>query len=159
MFYLASARVTRFTLVPLLALWIAGTGCLLGCERGAQAAHKTAREGAEVVSEEVCGSKNSHGCCHTQGSVKESSPAEKVLNPKAQVAYVPEDFGPMMGCPFATSRVAVMTKARDDASPFVLLMRPTPSQPLAVDKLNGFSASLLPRDRGHTYLRCCVFLI
>jgi len=163
MFYLASARITRLTLVPLLALWIAGTGCLLGCESEVQAgtaSHRTAgHEGAKNLTEEECASSKSHGCCQKQLSHKEHRDADKGLNSSAKIVNVPEDSGSMMGCPFASSRIAVMTKVRDDSAPVAIHYRPTPSLPPIDEGLFAFPASFLPRDRGHTYLRCCVFLI
>lgn len=162
MFDLVSARFTRLTLVPVLALWIAGTGCLLGCESRAQAAtarQSSTNEDSDVVVADACASSKSHGCCQKQGRAEPGQQGEGSASPLARLIDLPDQSGATLGCPFATSRVALFTKVRDNASPHALNQRPLPLLPLSVAELSPLSDSLLPRDRGHTYLRCCVFLI
>jgi len=162
MFYLVSARFTRITLVPMLALWIAGTGCLLGCESRAQAAtsrQSFTSEDSGVVVADACASSRSHGCCQKQGRAEPSQQVEDSATPFARLVDLSDQSGAMLECPFATSRVALFTKIRDNASPPALNQRSLPLLPLSLAKFSTLSDSFLPRDRGHTYLRCCVFLI
>src|SRR5687767_14806539 len=93
MWALSSSKIVRFLVAPLLSLWVAGAGCLLGCE-GMVAAAAAAANGqnsnvaqhsehgpAIVASGHACSSggpsagssdnsNGSHNCCKTSTEVK-----------------------------------------------------------------------------------------
>ena len=66
--FLCSIRIVRVSLALAVAFWMAGAGCMLGCENMVTAAPSSegtspASSPAIVVSGEVCASMHSHDCC------------------------------------------------------------------------------------------------
>lgn len=177
---LSSLRFVRFVLAPALSFWIAGAGCMLGCESmvtaaaspKASAGHHSAGEHRKssstiVASGHACASQESHNCC--QKSSDEAAPksvaskssksvASKSSN-EALVASGGSSSSPM-NCPFAMGRATVATKAQGgDKS-----LSPVPADSNLLtqnsqEQLSPLSPPLRLPNRGHTYLRCCVFLI
>src|SRR6185295_1168773 len=65
---LSSIRIVRVSLALAVALWMAGAGCMLGCENMTSAAaandhHPAAEATVIVASGEACASMRSHDCC------------------------------------------------------------------------------------------------
>jgi hypothetical protein len=167
----SSARIVRLVIAPLLSLWVAGAGCMLGCENmiaaaatdslvnaGEQAGH----HGTLVVSGDACASSKSHDCCKK----KPVQVAEKTHGPETQdhgaalVSSSGSSSETMKECPLAVSRTVVIAKKRAvevNAQPTVA-HAVTPPQNFVEINAPVSSALRLP-NRGHTYLRCCVFLI
>ncbi len=181
MWAFSSSKIVRFLLAPLLSLWVAGAGCMLGCEGmvASAAAGGIEQSGALdsehgstiVASGHACSSggssaassdelNGSHNCCkkgttEVQPKAQQASPSAVTL-----IQSGASSSSAMKDCPLAGSKEAVVTKSRRgdaSATPSVahsylpaqkFLEQPTP-------------LSTLPRlpNRGHTYLRCCVFLI
>ena len=170
---LPTARIVRFVLAPLLSLWIAGAGCMLGCEGMVAAAaaepgsspekhssHPSGRKATIVASGEACSSSGSHSCCakrasETKPAIKRSSKSDTTL-----LTVGGSSSGMMKGCPLAVSRAAIAAKIRDNE---VAAAPALAHSALAADNFPEQTAPLstplrLP-NRGHTYLCCCVFLI
>lgn len=186
MLSLSSFRIVRFLLAPLLILWAAGAGCMLGCEGmvAAAAAAAPAADGQNasrsqpsdhrstiVASGHACSSggssasssgeiNKSHNCCKKSSTDVEPRAPRLSTGEATLIQSGASSSGMMKDCPLAGSKAVVVTKSRGsqmNASPAIAhsflpaqnsLEQPTPLS----------TPPLLP-NRGHTYLRCCVFLI
>ena len=170
---LPSVRIVRFVLAPVLSLWIAGAGCMIGCEGMVAAAatvpssspekHSGSHSGRKttiVVSGHACPSSGSHTCCEKNAG--ETKPAAKRTS-KSDTTLVTvggASSGLMKGCPLAVGRAAIAAKIRDkefDAAP-VLAHSILPAEKVLKRTAPLYTPVRLP-NRGYTYLRCCVFLI
>jgi hypothetical protein len=175
--FLSSIRIVRISLALAVAFWMAGAGCLLGCENMVSAATATEiaspNPPAIVVTGEACASMHSHDCCAKRNA---HSAAKAVTNPTSDKRQFVADSGekipadsflaalvanfPMMECPLAVNASAVLSKAGSDDSNIAL---PSGSEIASLSNLPKQTSALarplrLP-NRGHTYLRCCSFLI
>jgi hypothetical protein len=66
----------------------------------------------------------------------------------------------MMDCPLAVNARAALSKAKPDTSRTALPhTRASARLPLLREQATALSPPTLLPNRGHTYLRCCVFLI
>jgi len=181
MWAFSSSKIVRFLLAPLLSLWVAGAGCMLGCEGMVAAAAAGAIEqnralhsehsSTIVASGHACSSggssaassdevNRSHSCCK-KGSTEVKPKAQRVSPGAATlIEFGASSSGTMKDCPLAGSKEAVATKSRRgeaSASPAVAHSYLPPQKFLA--QPTPLSALPLLPNRGHTYLRCCVFLI
>ena len=169
---LPSTRIVRFVLAPLLSLWIAGAGCMLGCEGMVAAAagpagsapekhssHHSARKATLVASGEACSASGSHSCCSK--SARETKPAVKRISKSETTAVIVGGLtSGMMNCPLAVGRAAIAAKIR------ISEVAAAPALPRSILPAENFLEQTAPLstplrlpNRGHTYLRCCVFLI
>ena len=172
--FLSSIRIVRVALALAVALWMAGAGCMLGCENMATAAiasdhHATAEAAVIVASGEACASMHSHDCCakgasHSSTSSKSQTNANhSAASARTHHAIASESIAPstvMMDCPLAVNAMAALPKSRANQSSTALLSagaRPVVSN--SVEQTTPFSRPLRLPNRGHTYLRCCTFLI
>lgn len=175
---LSPVKAIRMLLAPLLALWIAGAGCMLGCEgMVAAAAHNpdanaiqhSAHTSTIVASGHACasGGTGNHNCC--KKSVEEVSSevgsAVAAARPRNEsgaaltLASVPLS-GMMDPCPFAVGRSATIAKTRSaDASAPPQLLQSTLHFQSFTAQTTPLSSPLRLPNRGHTYLHCCAFLI
>ncbi|MDQ1640103.1 MAG: hypothetical protein QOF62_3442 [Pyrinomonadaceae bacterium] len=159
--------MVRIVLALALAFWVAGAGCLLGCEGMMTAA---ASESADVpqhatgdlnlvVSGDACASAKSHDCCakRNQRAQAKTQPAEKQA---ATLIETDPASTAMSDCPLAMSRTVVAAKsgARETRSAATVANPNLPTQNLIEQPAPLVSQVRLP-NRGHTYLRCCSFLI
>jgi hypothetical protein len=206
--FLSSIRIVRVTLAFAVAFWMAGGGCMLGCENMASATAAEATHAANdsspekntsniVVAADACASMQSHGCCAKRGnqpaarghvnssakriakpadnsahssrhgsahSSRNSSSPNAAMPPTASgIVVVPALLAPftsMMNCPLAVNATAALSKARpDDTGGDLLPSHTTHSFTFCKEQLTALTPPSLPPNRGHTYLRCCVFLI
>lgn len=175
-----SAKAFRISLALILSLWIAGAGCMLGCQNmvasaavGEPAEGQPAAHLALVVSGEACASNQSHDCCakkRAEAKVKASeSTSRSTARPSLQTAALvsqrdslnPAPSGGMRECPLALSRAVAVTKTsagKQLAAPVALPLDALPSE-TSFDQHSFLSPLARLPNRGHTYLRCCVFLI
>jgi hypothetical protein len=175
--FLSSVRIVRVSLALAVAFWMAGFGCLVGCENMVSAATSTeiasaANSTAIVVTGEACASMQSHDCCAKRNA---HTAAKAVTNPTSNKGQFVADAGnridsvfpslggtfpAMMDCPLAVNATAALTEARPDQSQIAL---PSRSEIASLSNpLEQTSASARPLrlpNRGHTYLHCCSFLI
>jgi hypothetical protein len=164
-------RKLRLILASLLSLWIAGAGCMLGCESmTAMAAGESAPTTHQnpthtiVASGDVCASgeaNSSHSCCK-----KNKSTTKKVAAPTTRdFDYsLPQvggtSSGTMNSCPLAMGRATVLAKphSRDVTASLAPARSFLPE--LDFNELTApLSTPLRLPNRGHTYLHCCAFLI
>jgi hypothetical protein len=160
----ASARIVRLALAPMLALWVAGAGCLMGCGLSVHAAAEpTAAPSkvnlATVVAGEACASSKSHDCCAKRRANKSPTNTHSEKTSGRAITPAP-DSGVMQGCPLAVNAMAIVAKSTQKDVATVAQLPTSLVQPNLLER-SGFARSApfhLP-NRGHTYLRCCVFLI
>lgn len=170
---LPAFRIVRFVLAPLLSFWVAGAGCMLGCEGMVAAAsteqpntsHHAKRTSTIVASGNACSSAKSHSCCSEKSSESTASESKAQQDESSKVS----DQHPVasrrsssdpMNCPFAVSRAVVVGKAQGGEKKAVaVLAHSTLVTQGFAEQLVPLSRSLRLPNRGHTYLRCCVFLI
>ncbi|HEV7682080.1 MAG TPA: hypothetical protein VGO68_08155 [Pyrinomonadaceae bacterium] len=165
---LSSIRVVRVALALAVAFWMAGAGCLLGCEQMINASAATtvtspASPTIIVASGSACAAmRSSHNCCAKRGGQRTSKPS---VNPGAKATWekaqsveaVPVS---MMDCPLAVTATAALAKAgSDQASAAVPDSSATIALVNSAEQTSAFARPLRLPNRGHTYLRCCVFLI
>jgi hypothetical protein len=168
-------KTLRGGLGVFLSFWIAGAGCMFGCQSMvASAAPRTDAPGQQdpttIISGDACASSGSHDCCAKKkvAAIKAKVP---VTSPRpslqtamqiSQAESVNADpSGSVKECPLALSWAGAVTKASDNkqvATPVALALKT-----LLVEPANERQTSLSPKarlpNRGHTYLSCCVFLI
>ena len=176
--HFSSISIIRVTLAVAVALWMAGAGCLLGCENAVTAASTNDEQTSELlaVSGEACGA-HSASCCAKHGAKTKSrvnaqhgskSPKSELTlaGPIAQSSARPQtlSFGPgpasMMDCPLAVNATAALSKGGADHA--TVGPELTNTNELLLNSLEQRPALIPPLrlpNRGHTYLRCCVFLI
>lgn len=166
-------RTVRVTLALTVAFWMAGAGCLLGCENlvtaTATSDTRTATSSLTVVATgEACASMRSRDCCASHGAkpaTSNSKPQPNNTTPRLTSAPgVMAELGgtssPMMDCPLAVKATAALSKAFQDQSQSALLLtRVNGSIPPLREQATALSPPPHLPNRGHTYLRCCVFLI
>lgn len=172
--FLSSARIVRVSLALAVAFWMAGLGCLVGCDNMVSAATSTeiasaANSTAIVVTGEACASMQSHDCCAKRYAHAAAKTITNSTSNKGQfvadainriVPALGGTFPAMMDCPLAVNATAALTEARPDQSQSAL---PWGSEIASLSNLlEQTSASARPLrlpNRGHTYLHCCSFLI
>jgi hypothetical protein len=166
--FLSSIRIVRVALALVVALWMAGAGCMLGCENMVSAsamneASSPANSVAIVADGEVCASMQSHDCCAEQRAKSAPKAAAKPnsrLTKSALGAQLDATSSTMRDCPLTMNATAALSKARPDTSKVVLAhTRTTAWLPNLQEQVTALSSPPLLPNRGHTYLRCCVFLI
>jgi len=167
-------RLVRKLAVITLAFWLAGAGCLLGCEGMAAAAPaelnltSTSNHSSRLIVEgDACASTEGHSCCKKKSTAAKKQPT---AIPAVEVPQGAErdlsttklnesSTGGMKVCPFAISRALSVAKSRDgQVSSTPGLSAILPGQAVREQKLVLSAISPLP-NRGHTYLHCCSFLI
>jgi hypothetical protein len=162
-----STRLIRVVLALTVAFWMAGAGCLLGCESMVAAATNVptgaAYSATLVASGEVCASKRGHDCCAKGGKRAHNAHAESNNLQTATDVLTTNLSGTstsMIDCPLAMNASAALSRAKQDQSRSVLLLTDAnPSTPSLQEQVTALSSPTRLPNRGHTYLRCCVFLI
>ena len=164
--FFSSIKVVRVSLALAVALWMAGAGCMLGCGGMVGAAASGVVSSVTppaVVTGEACASMQSHDCCAKHGAHSAAKAAAKSQTEETTSFIVPSlagTFPTMMDCPLAVNAAAELSNPRLDHSNVALLSSSaTASLPNSLGQKNGFARPLRLPNRGHTYLRCCVFLI
>ena len=183
---LSSMKTLRLVLSLSLVLWVGGAGCVFGCETLAMAA---AGQGAAATdhgeahldlrtldSGEACASAADHSCCakhHVSSARIPTSRSTKRVRATGKpgpnsiasqdVATTPMVIalsdGTMHTCPLAMNATALATKARSDESTNSVALAPVNLPAIGLEKPTTSSPPTFFNNRGHTYLRCCVFLI
>lgn len=171
-----AAKSLRFCLVSILSLGIAGAGCMFGCQDmmaatsiGTDASAVGPASLATVVAGDACASSSSHDCCAKKKAYAQS----KTQNANTRVSLKlatqllqseslkPSPSSGGRECPLALSRAVAIAKATG-SNQSVDSVATAPSAPVVADSpAQHIALSPLARlpNRGHTYLRCCVFLI
>ncbi|MFN2497751.1 MAG: hypothetical protein ABR557_01535 [Pyrinomonadaceae bacterium] len=160
-------RIGRVVLAMALALWVAGAGCLLGCEGMIAAAasevsgpgHHTTSDLNVVVSGDACASAKSHDCCaKTKQQVQTKAQSHEKQAPT--LGKTESSSSGMSACPLAMRRTAVAARnsSRDESSTTTFA-----GANLSIQNFDELTAPLATQvrmpNRGHTYLHCCSFRI
>jgi hypothetical protein len=159
-------KIVRSGLALALGLWVAGAGCLLGCgmmtaaaNESASVTHHATHDLSLVVSGEACASAKSHDCCtkRKQHAQPKAQTGEKQAGTLIETGPSSSD---MSACPLAMSRTAVAAKISggETSSATTVVNSNLPNQNLLEQTAPLVTQVRLP-NRGHTYLRCCSFLI
>ena len=166
---LGSIRIVRVTLALAVGFWMAGAGCLLGCEGIVAAASSgeaqpQVSDTTVVASGEACASMGSHDCCATRNKHGQTSnsttPAPAATSTSTFTSVLGQTPTSMMDCPLAVNASAALSKTNHDSSAGPLLLaRPSGFVPHLEEQTRPLSQQIRLPNRGHTYLRCCVFLI
>jgi len=171
---LSSIRILRLALALAVALWMAGAGCMLGCENMVSAAapgdHHSATKVSElIVSGDACASMHGHDCCAKRSGKSVAQSAKKSAQSHARVENAPAGLttsqfeatsSGMFDCPLAMNANAALTKSRPDQSNVATLSQGlTPAVSNTSEQTTVLGRPLRLPNRGHTYLRCCAFLI
>jgi hypothetical protein len=128
--------------VILLTLWLSGFGCAFCCSTGLGNHCCTSQQN-------ICGAETQADCCKPE-KMQSASTNEPVFSSL-----------PDVGCPllpnqtpgeFRQSNLTNLGVAIASVTPFIL-------QPKAIKYAPVSTHSMLPANRGSTYLRCGVFLI
>ena len=162
-----TTRLIRVALALTVAFWMAGAGCMLGCESMVAAATNVPTgpaDSALVASGEACASKRGHDCCAKQEGKRTHKAHAKSKNLQIPTdAFTTNLSGTstsMIDCPLAVNASAALSRAKHDQSSSVLLLtHANPSVPSLQEQVAALSPPTRLPNRGHTYLRCCVFLI
>lgn len=177
--FLSSIRIVRVGLALAVALWMAGAGCLLGCEKmvaaaaadeaGSTATSSTATNSLTIVaSGDACASVQSHDCCasHRIRNAGKSTPRSSQPAAASQAAAptsgveLAAPSSMMMDCPLAVNATAALSKANPETARTALPhTHASAPAPFFQEQASALSPPPLLPNRGHTYLRCCVFLI
>lgn len=170
-------KIARGGLGLALSLWIAGAGCMFGCQNmSAFAAAASDDHGADVesglaavVSGDACAASGSHDCCakkKTEARAKTQTANNRLTLKLATLISQSESLNtvPSSGgreCPLAVSRAIAIAKRSDNKQSAIaaVIAVPTPALPIVNEQHTALSRSWHLPNRGHTYLRCCVFLI
>lgn len=165
---LTSTRIARFVLVPCLSLWIAGAGCMIGCEGVVAAAasvassiskthsaHHSEQKATIVASGHACSSGGAKNASESKSAGEQTSKSETIL-----LTVDGSSSGMMKDCPLAVSRAAIAAKIRNNE----IALAPEHTRSIlpsenALGRTSPLSTPARLTNRGHTYLRCCVFLI
>jgi len=104
----------------------------------------------------------SHNCCKKSSTKTQAKASRGGLSTGAAtlIQFGDPSSGMMTDCPLAGSKTAVVNKNRNtetDASPAVA--HSYSSAQTFLEQTTPLSTSPRLPNRGHTYLRCCVFLI
>src|ERR1051325_3236612 len=166
---LSSITIVRVALAFAVAFWMAGAGCMFGCENmlrtvTAADSHASAHESILVASGDACASMGSHDCCAKRGrksvaaATKKSGKSHAAPIDNAEPAqFVTEQFeatsSGMFDCPLAINANAALTKPGPDQSSVALLSQgAAPAVANASEQTISFARPLRLPNRGHPYL-------
>lgn len=163
----SSFRITRVTLSLAVALWMAGAGCLLGCESGVAAASINAAPPAEsqslVASGATCAAHSAsakHGVKSSGSKSTNESKTTKQSSASTLTLACGAGSSGMMDCPLAVNATAALSKAGPDTAKVSLALTNVSDPRLSnLEQRTALARPLRLPNRGHTYLHCCVFLI
>ena len=161
MAFLSSIRVVRLALSLTVALWMAGAGCLLGCgNMTAMAAAPETDATVVVAANDSCAAMHGHDCCAKRAkTAPQASSQDSVANEDLTAVEGDGISSGAMDCPMAVNASAALSKVQNDDTSVALLPAAGEVLSHATEQLRPLAPPLRLPNRGHTYLRCCVFLI
>jgi hypothetical protein len=165
-------RKTRVVVAFALALWCAGTGCML-VSYAHGAALSADPDTSHAVNHKFAGLSASagHNCCKARHSSSRKNPdaaakqtpsAAEPSNGLAEITLPenPSPSGAMGCCPLTSGSFVVASRARaHDESGSVATNESTAFLSLTKSNAAPVSIPLRLPNQAQTYLRCCVFLI
>jgi hypothetical protein len=163
--FFAANKIVRVTLSLTVALWIAGAGCMLGCgDMTAVSAteQQSAIDSTVVVASDSCAASHGHDCCAKRAAKKAPEVAPNDAS-EAEAVAVESDGTPSsaMDCPLAVNATAALSKVQQQDDQNAVVTSEIHREILAsvTEQSHALARPLRLPNRGHTYLRCCVFLI
>jgi len=145
----------RFGVAPALVIWMAGIGCIFGCER-ATGNESTSSSSGYSTSPDSCPAHRSHDCCAGK------SEAIRLTAPTGLTSIFlsgPEGSSNYIGnCPMALNSTAAISKVRT-VDPALEQNPLTFHSTILLKRTVADKALSSIRNRGGTYLLCCAFLI
>lgn len=157
-----ASGLRRLTALGLVA-WLAGLGCVLGCSAATASnyhaapsqTHAARNESHPAEQSDSCAAMSGHDCCagaEREGGEKgDGRSSAAALRPGRRTA---------IHCPLGGRHAAdPARKVRVDTTPTAAAPAAQSPAPESSHVAPAHAARLLARDRGGTYLRCCVFLI
>jgi hypothetical protein len=147
---LTPVSIIRRVAAAALVLWMAGVGCLFGCEMGvvSESAGVEAREAA--AQEESCPAFAGHDCCHKAEARSGGGP-----DARQTPGHAPRTDC----CPLKSQSADPARKSGVADAPLAGAGTPVKLTPQTNTHAPLISHRLRVPDRGSTHLRCCVFLI
>ncbi len=145
-----------------VVLWMAGAACIFGCGNmmTAAAANESTSSSTIVAEGSACAAMHSRDSCpkhRANAAAKNASQTSVAATTTLVLTATP---GGMINCPLAANAAAALSKASPDHTNASLpsaneksFLVTSPEQP------GAFAPPLRLPNRGHTYLRGCVFLI
>ena len=130
-----------------LVLWLAGVGCIIGCEMNVAAAPKD--ESQSTSESESCPAFSDHDCCQKTGG----------SDGAATIGLLPQNTTNDSCCPLTGLSADPARKVSGSDAPLAVTgsgLSVTPDT-----RISTLLRAYRPKvpDRGSTHLRCCVFLI
>ncbi len=162
MAFLSSIRLVRVALSLTVALWMAGAGCLLGCgNMSAMAAAPELDATVVVAGNDSCAAMHGHDCCarRTGKAAPQPSSPDRLANEEVSAVEGDGISSRAMDCPMAVNASAALSKVQNDDTSVALLPAAGEAIAPANEQIRALAPPLRLPNRGHTYLRCCVFLI
>jgi len=142
-------RILRGAIAIALTSWVAGFGCIFGCHNASKMATAT----TQVQPATLHHAASNHSCCKRRKNSTHST-VDAVLAPQA----IMENGEPSVtGCPLGTNASALASTSSHYQPPVVAADHVMPQLVAALSATVPIPAAY--QNRGHTYLRCCVFLI
>ena len=140
---------------------MAGAGCLLGCGNMTAMAAAPAPDATVVVAaNDSCAAMHGHDCCAKRSrTAPQVSAQDSVANEDVTAVEGDGISSGAMDCPMAVNASAALSKAQNDDTSVALLPAAGEILSHATEQLRPLAPPLRLPNRGHTYLRCCVFLI
>jgi hypothetical protein len=174
--HLSSIKALRVATALSLVFWVSGLTCAFGCESfpmtGSSQSTEHGQSGSNVTQDKSasCAAHATHSCCskHHASSQHAATSSENASSRGMQfdVLMAPGSSAAMQiaggmahECPLAINGTALATKLGTDESTIAIAFEPGASPQASVGQLAVPAAPLFYSNRGHTYLRCCVFLI
>jgi len=152
-------RTMRPVVASIIAFWITGAGCMLGCTSGSPALVSASGELSLLAAKrpDVCVSTKSHSCCAKSGGPKINTRPPTFVNDAALLSYT---SGAITVCPLSVRALVLGVKSRGDETftTTACTNYSASSNPAIRKRTRVFPLRDFP-NRGDTHLRCCVFLI
>ena len=147
--------ISRRLAASVLVLWLAGVGCIIGCEMNVAAAHHNRESQTASEGEESCAMSSSagHDCC------KKEEDDDAAVGDAATNVRNPQTPASASCCPLAKVSADPARKISSKDVPLAIAGSGLPVAPESRTSTTLPSSRLRVPDRGSTYLRCCVFLI
>ena len=156
---MTAAKMQRTTIAIGLSLWIAGFGCIFGCETfGMSTAHAAAAASTEIKTSpnQSCHKAAEHSCCTRRHQSQSPEPSAVVGVALLMLGEVGGDS--VRECPMALNAKGLSTRERfDEAGAIQSWSRLGVPVFDPTDPLTGPPS--FQHNKGSTYLQCCAFLI
>ena len=146
-------RIFHGSIAITLTMWVAGFGCIFGCETASKMATAAVQVHSRVAMATLNHAATNHSCCKR----RKNSSQPTVDATLAPPIMLDNGESSVSGCPLAANASALASTSSHPQPPVVAADHVSPA--LRVAPSSTVPPPALYQNRGHTYLRCCVFLI